>query len=78
VLAEAERAGGRIVRPAQSASWGGCFGRFPDGYLWKITAGPEGMPNLGKWEGLPRGSILPRSRQESSAIDFQQSARRRG
>ena len=40
VLAEAERAGGKIVRPAQGAQWGGYFGYFsdPDGYLWKVVS----------------------------------------
>ena len=42
-LAEAERAGGKIVRPAESAKWGGYFGYFsdPDGYLWKVVAQTE-------------------------------------
>jgi catechol 2,3-dioxygenase-like lactoylglutathione lyase family enzyme len=46
VLAEAERAGGTIVKPAQNAQWGGYFGYFadPDGYLWKVAAGAEGDP----------------------------------
>ena len=41
VLAEAERAGGTIVKSAQRAQWGGYFGYFtdPDGYLWKIVSG---------------------------------------
>jgi predicted enzyme related to lactoylglutathione lyase len=41
VLAEAERAGGTIVKPAQRAPWGGYFGYFadPDGYLWKVVTG---------------------------------------
>ncbi len=41
VLAEAERAGGTITKPAESAQWGGCSGYFadPDGYLWKVAAG---------------------------------------
>jgi uncharacterized protein len=41
LLAEAERAGGKIARPAQSAGWGGYFGYFtdPDGYLWKVVVG---------------------------------------
>jgi predicted enzyme related to lactoylglutathione lyase len=45
VLAEAERAGGTIVKPAQKAPWGGYFGYFADrdGYLWKVAAGPEGQ-----------------------------------
>jgi len=39
-LAQAERAGARIVRPAEKAKWGGYFGYFsdPDGYLWKVVA----------------------------------------
>src|SRR5262245_22312925 len=39
VLAEAERAGGTIVRAARRAPWGGYFGYFadPDGYLWKVV-----------------------------------------
>jgi catechol 2,3-dioxygenase-like lactoylglutathione lyase family enzyme len=41
VLAEAERAGGMIVKPGQRAQWGGYFGYFsdPDGYLWKVVCG---------------------------------------
>src|SRR5947209_11416273 len=37
VLAEAERAGGKIARPAEDSQWGGRSGYFsdPDGYLWK-------------------------------------------
>ena len=40
VLAQAERAGGKIARPAQRAQWGGYFGYFadPDGYLWKVAS----------------------------------------
>jgi hypothetical protein len=46
VLAEAERAGGEIVKPAQAARWGGYFGYFadPDGYLWKVVAGAGEQP----------------------------------
>jgi uncharacterized protein len=46
VLAEAERAGGEIVRPAQQARWGGYFGYFadPDGHLWKVVAGAGEQP----------------------------------
>jgi predicted enzyme related to lactoylglutathione lyase len=46
VLAEAERAGGSIVKPAESAQWGGYFGYFadPDGYLWKVATGAGGEP----------------------------------
>jgi len=40
VLAQAERAGAKIVKPAQKVQWG-YFGYFadPDGYLWKVAAG---------------------------------------
>jgi uncharacterized protein len=41
VLSEAERAGGRIVKPAERSQWGGASGYFadPDGYLWKVASG---------------------------------------
>jgi catechol 2,3-dioxygenase-like lactoylglutathione lyase family enzyme len=40
VLAQVQRAGGTIARPAQRAQWGGYFGYFadPDGYLWKVAS----------------------------------------
>ena len=40
VLAQAERAGAKIVKPAQKVQWG-YFGYFadPDGHLWKVAAG---------------------------------------
>jgi uncharacterized protein len=46
VLAEAQRAGGSIARPGQSARWGGYFGYFadPDGNLWKVVAGDGDQP----------------------------------
>jgi catechol 2,3-dioxygenase-like lactoylglutathione lyase family enzyme len=46
VLAEAERAGGEIVKPGQQARWGGYFGYFadPDGYLWKVVTGDGDQP----------------------------------
>jgi uncharacterized protein len=39
VLAEAERVGGKIVKPAQQAQWG-YFGYFSDldGHLWKVAS----------------------------------------
>jgi catechol 2,3-dioxygenase-like lactoylglutathione lyase family enzyme len=45
VLAEAERAGGRIVRPAARAQWGGTSGAFadPDGYIWEVAHNPSWM-----------------------------------
>ena len=46
VLAEAEAAGGTIVRPAERAKWGGYFGYFadPDNYLWKVVAAEGEQP----------------------------------
>jgi catechol 2,3-dioxygenase-like lactoylglutathione lyase family enzyme len=54
VMAEAELAGARIVKPAQEAFWGGYTGYFadPDGHLWEIawnpqwTLGPDGEVRL--------------------------------
>ncbi|MFO7648887.1 VOC family protein [Halomonas campaniensis] len=58
VLGEAERAGGRIVRPARRAEWGGYSGYSgyfadPDGHLWEVAHNPgfpldaEGNTSLG-------------------------------
>lgn len=45
VLAKAEQAGGRIVKPAQRAFWGGWYGYFEDteGNLWEVAHNP-GFP----------------------------------
>ena len=42
VLAEAEGAGGTIVRHAAAADWGGTTGAFadPDGYVWEVAHNP--------------------------------------
>lgn len=42
VLAQAERAGGRIVKPAQDVFWGGFHGYFtdPEGHLWEVAWNP--------------------------------------
>ena len=39
VLALAEQAGGKIVKPPQDVFWGGHSGYFsdPDGYLWEVA-----------------------------------------
>ncbi|WP_416138076.1 VOC family protein [Halomonas sp. HK25] len=55
VLSETERAGGRIVKPASRAEWGGYSGYFadPDGHLWEVAYNPafpidaEGNTRLG-------------------------------
>jgi predicted enzyme related to lactoylglutathione lyase len=45
VLAEAERAGGKIAKPAEAA-WGGRSGYFtdPEGYLWKVASSAGQQP----------------------------------
>jgi uncharacterized protein len=45
-LAEAERAGGAIVKTGQRAEWGGHSGYFsdPDGYLWEVASGATQLP----------------------------------
>jgi hypothetical protein len=42
VLAEAQRAGATIKRPAAQAEWGGITGAFadPDGYVWEVAHNP--------------------------------------
>lgn len=42
VLAEAEAAGAVIVKPAETAFWGGHSGYFrdPDGHLWEVAFNP--------------------------------------
>ena len=46
VLAEAERAGGRIVKPARATAWGGYGGYFadPEGHLWEVATGASQLP----------------------------------
>jgi catechol 2,3-dioxygenase-like lactoylglutathione lyase family enzyme len=43
VLAEAKRAGGRIVKPAGRAFWGGWYGYFadPEDNLWEVAHNPQ-------------------------------------
>ncbi len=47
VLAEVAAGGGRIVKPAQQADWGGYSGYFadPDGVLWEV-AWNEHFPHI--------------------------------
>lgn len=42
VLAAAEQAGGRVVKRATKAEWGGYSGYFadPDGHLWEVAYNP--------------------------------------
>lgn len=46
VMAEAERAGARIVKRAGATPWGGYAGYFqdPDGHLWEVVWNPQLLP----------------------------------
>jgi len=43
VMAQAKKAGAKIIKPAQKTFWGGYAGYFsdPDGHLWEIVWNPE-------------------------------------
>ena len=47
LLAQATAAGGRLVKPAKRALWGGYSGNVadPDGHIWKVTSS-SGPPRL--------------------------------
>lgn len=47
VMAQAERAGARIVKPAKATFWGGYAGYFqdPDGHLWEVVHNPDLIPD---------------------------------
>jgi catechol 2,3-dioxygenase-like lactoylglutathione lyase family enzyme len=46
VLAEAERAGGTVVKKPKATTWGGYSGYFadPDGQLWEVATGATQLP----------------------------------
>ena len=46
VMAQAARAGARIVKLAQETFWGGYTGYFqdPDGHLWEVAFNPDFTP----------------------------------
>jgi uncharacterized protein len=46
VLADAERAGGTITKPADHTFWGGYSGYFsdPEGHLWEVQTGATQLP----------------------------------
>lgn len=48
VMAEAARAGARVVKPAADTFWGGYAGYFqdPEGHLWEVVWNPQ-------WSELP-------------------------
>ena len=43
LLAQAQHAGGTLVRPASRPGWGGYSGAFadPDGYVWEVAHNPD-------------------------------------
>ena len=53
ILSQAEKAGGKIEKPAQDVSWGGYSGYFsdPDGYLWEVAYADF-------WKFNPDGSLI--------------------
>lgn len=46
VMAQAQAAGARIVKPAQPTFWGGYAGYFedPDGHLWEVVYNKDFLP----------------------------------
>jgi uncharacterized protein len=46
VMAEAERAGALVVKPAEKTFWGGYAGYFqdPDRHLWEVVWNPQMLP----------------------------------
>jgi catechol 2,3-dioxygenase-like lactoylglutathione lyase family enzyme len=46
VMTLAEKAGAKIIKPAQDTFWGGYAGYFqdPDGHLWEIVYNPDILP----------------------------------
>jgi uncharacterized glyoxalase superfamily protein PhnB len=46
IMAQAKKAGAKIVKPAQKTFWGGYGGYFqdPDGHLWEIAYNPNLIP----------------------------------
>ena len=58
VLAAAEAGGGRIVKPAQRAFWGGWYGYFtdPEGHLWEVAHNPDFPLDAAGNISLPAGT----------------------
>ena len=53
LLEDAVAAGGRIVKRAQPADWGGYAGYFadPDEFLWEVAWNPRQPPEMGPGSG---------------------------
>ncbi len=57
IIAKAERAGGRVLKPAQDVFWGGHHGYFadPDGHIWEVAHNPFsplGPKGEFQWNGV--------------------------
>ena len=57
ILAAAEAAGGKVLKPAQDAFWGGHHGYFsdPDGHIWEVACNPFsplGRDGAFQWGGV--------------------------
>lgn len=46
VMNQAEKAGAKIIKPAEETFWGGYAGYFtdPDGHLWEVVWNPQLLP----------------------------------
>jgi catechol 2,3-dioxygenase-like lactoylglutathione lyase family enzyme len=53
VMADAERAGAKIIKPAETVFWGGYSGYFtdPDGHAWEVAHNPN-------WPIGPNGEVI--------------------
>tara|TARA_R110002074_G_C12029662_1_gene617395 strand:+ start:72 stop:500 length:429 start_codon:yes stop_codon:yes gene_type:complete len=56
LLAKAERAGGKVLRPASDVFWGGHIGYFadPEGHIWEVAHNPFsklGPNGAFRWNG---------------------------
>lgn len=58
ILSSAEKAGGRILKPAQDVFWGGHHGYFadPEGHIWEVAYNPF-SPLRGKRRGFCVGRV---------------------
>ncbi|MDF1709235.1 MAG: VOC family protein [Paracoccaceae bacterium] len=64
VMAEAEAAGARILRPAHDVFWGGHIGYFadPDGHVWEVAFNPFSPLSAAgafRWAGFGDTSAKP-------------------
>ena len=61
LLEDAVAAGGRVVKRAQPADWGGYAGYFadPDEFLWEVAWNPRHPPEVDSGSGDPQGHEHP-------------------